>query len=329
MLADFFKTITTLTLLLFSLAVNARTLIVYTYDSFVTEWGPAPKLEPLFEAICQCDVVFEASDDGVALLNQLRIEKDRTRADVILGIDQGLMAEAERLDLVIPHGIATTSLKPELAWENPHFLPYDFGYFAFVYNREKVDVPATSMAQLLASGHSVIYQDPRTSTPGQGLLFWIETLYGEQSAEAWKRLSTNTVTVTKGWSEAYSLFLNGEADYVLSYTTSPTYHQVAENDFRYRAALFSEGHIAQIEVAGISRHSKEPALAREFLAFLISPAAQQLLPVTNWMLPVIDGVELPAAFANIPKPTRLNLDFEAASAARDEWIKNWRTAVVQ
>jgi ABC-type thiamine transport system substrate-binding protein len=30
-----------------------------------------------------------------------------------------------------------------------------------------------------------------------------------------------TVTVTKGWSEAYGMFLDGEADMVLSYTTSP------------------------------------------------------------------------------------------------------------
>lgn len=37
-----------------------------------------------------------------------------------------------------------------------------------------------------------------------------------------------TVTVTKGWSEAYGLFLKGESDLVLSYTTSPAYHIIAE-----------------------------------------------------------------------------------------------------
>ena len=38
------------------------------------------------------------------------------------------------------------------------------------------------------------------------------------------------MTVTKGWSEAYGLFLEGEADMVLSYTTSPAYHLIAEED---------------------------------------------------------------------------------------------------
>ena len=57
--------------------------------------------------------------------------------------------------------------------------------------------------------------------------------------------------MTKGWSEAYGLFLDGEADMVLSYTTSPTYHQVAEDVHKYGAAIFEEGHVAQVEVAGI------------------------------------------------------------------------------
>ncbi len=305
------------------------TLSVHTYDSFITEWGPAPALEPLFEAACGCDVVFKAAEDGVALLNRLRIEQDRTDADVILGLDQGLIPEAERLGLVMPHGVDAATLKAELEWRNSHFLPYDYGFFAFVYNRQTVTQPAASMAALLEGDARVIYQDPRTSTPGQGLLFWIETLYGDQSAAAWKRLAQRTVTVTKGWSEAYNLFLQGEADYVLSYTTSPAYHLVAENDDRYRAAQFAEGHVAQIEVAGISRFSRQPDLARRFLAFLISPAAQEILPVTNWMLPVIDGVKLPAAFAGLPQPQRLPIDADDAAARREAWIRNWRSAVVQ
>jgi hypothetical protein len=40
------------------------------------------------------------------------------------------------------------------------------------------------------------------------------------------RALDQTVTVTKGWSEAYGLFLKGESDLVLSYTTSPAYHMI-------------------------------------------------------------------------------------------------------
>ncbi|MCP6576788.1 thiamine ABC transporter substrate-binding protein, partial [Klebsiella pneumoniae] len=67
----------------------------------------------------------------------------------------------------------------------------------------------------------VIYEDQRTSTPGLGLLLWMQKGYGDQAPEAWQKLAAKTVTVTKGWSEAYGLLLKGESDLVLSYTTSP------------------------------------------------------------------------------------------------------------
>src|SRR5690606_21349472 len=111
-----------------------------------------------------------------------------------------------------------------------------------------------------------------------------------------------TVTVTKGWSEAYTLFLEGEADYVLSYTTSPAYHLLVEEESRYQAALFSEGHPMQIEVAAISRYSQQADLARDFLQFLLSEEAQQIIPVTNWMLPVRESMELPEAFDQLIQP---------------------------
>jgi thiamine transport system substrate-binding protein len=53
-----------------------------------------------------------------------------------------------------------------------------------------------------------------------------------------------------GWSEAYGLFLEGEADMVLSYTTSPAYHLIAEEDPTQGRRPFAEGHYMQIEVAG-------------------------------------------------------------------------------
>jgi ABC-type thiamine transport system substrate-binding protein len=40
---------------------------------------------------------------------------------------------------------------------------------------------------------------------------------------------------------------------VLSYTTSPAYHLIAEGDATKAAAAFDEGHYLQIEVAGCWR----------------------------------------------------------------------------
>ena len=43
-------------------------LTVYTYDSFVTEWGPGPAVEAAFEETCGCDLQFVGAGDGAALL---------------------------------------------------------------------------------------------------------------------------------------------------------------------------------------------------------------------------------------------------------------------
>ncbi|MEH6650199.1 MAG: thiamine ABC transporter substrate binding subunit [Motiliproteus sp.] len=304
-------------------------LTVYTYDSFVSEWGPGPKLESAFEAQCQCDLNFIAVDDGVSILNRLRIEKDRTKADAIVGLDDALIEVARQENLVQPHDLPLEGLTAELNWQDTDFMPFDYGYFAFIYDSQKITNPATSLKALVESDASVIYQDPRTSTPGQGLMLWVKSVYGDQSDQAWQQLSSHTRTVTKGWWEAYSLFLEGDADYVLSYNTSPAYHVVAEGKDQYRAALFSEGHVAQIEVAAITRTSKQPELARQFLAFLVSAEAQTIIPTTNWMMPVIDSVALPPVFDQLIAPTRIGFSPAEIAAQRSAWIREWRSAASQ
>lgn len=309
-------------------AAASTNLTVYTYSSFTSDWGPGTQIKQAFEQQCDCRVNYVSLDDGVSLLNRLRLEGAATRADVVLGLDTALMAEAQSLRLVQPHQLAIDSLnlKSELAWQDKNFLPFDFGHFAFIYDAERTE-PVVSMAALLESDAAIIYQDPRTSTPGQGLMIWLKAIYGAEAASAWQQLSHQTVTVTKGWSEAYSLFLEGEADYVLSYTTSPAYHQIVEGVERYKAAEFSEGHPRQIEVAAISRYADQPELARQFLQFLLSEEAQQILPVTNWMLPVIEGVKLPEAFNQLIQPKTLELTPEEIFSQRQAWIREWRSAV--
>ncbi|ABC28469.1 thiamin/thiamin pyrophosphate ABC transporter, thiamin/thiamin pyrophospate-bind [Hahella chejuensis KCTC 2396] len=310
-------------------ASAAEELTVYTYDSFVSEWGPGPALEKGFEATCQCDVKFVALEDGVSILNRLRIEGKKAKADVVLGLDTGLIEETRKEGLVQPHAVAFDALTPELKWSDKDFVPFDYGYFSFIYDSQKIKQPAQSLQELVDSSASVIYQDPRTSTPGQGMMMWMKSAYGDQAESAWKKLAQHTVTVTKGWWEAYSMFLEGDADYVLSYSTSPAYHQVAEDKTQYKAALFSEGHVMQVEVAAIAANSEKKELANRFLNFLISQEAQEIIPVTNWMLPVRKGVKLPEAFDTLIQPKSIELTPEYIAANRKAWIKEWRGAVSQ
>lgn len=130
------------------------------------------------------------------------------------------------------------------------------------------------------------------------------------------------MTVTKGWSEAYGLFLKGESDLVLSYTTSPAYHIIEEKKDNYAAANFSEGHYLQVEVAARTVASKQPELAEKFLKFMVSPAFQNAIPTGNWMYPVAD-VALPAGFESLAKPaTTLEFTPQQVAAQRQHGLAN-------
>src|SRR3954462_1194939 len=93
-----------------SFAHAGGTLTVYTYESFTAEWGPGPQVEKAFEAECGCDFKFVSVADGVALLNRVKLEGESTKADIVLGLDTNLTAEAKSTGLFAPAGIDQSSL---------------------------------------------------------------------------------------------------------------------------------------------------------------------------------------------------------------------------
>ena len=303
------------------------TLTVYTYDSFTSDWGPGPKVKMAFEETCECNLSLVGLEDGVSLLNRLKLEGKNTKADVLLGIDTNLTADARASGLFSEHQLTVTNSSLPNAWNDDTFLPYDYGYFAFVYNMELLKNPPTSLKELVedANGPTILIQDPRTSTPGLGFMLLVKKVYGDKSDEAWEKLSKRIVTVSKGWSEAYGLFLKGEADMVLSYTTSPAYHIIAEEDKRFAAAEFSEGHYQQIEVAGLVAASQQQGLGKKFLAFMQGEKFQNIIPTTNWMYPAaLDRASLPEGFKGLVEPS-IALLFSDSDIAnnRKKWVGEW------
>lgn len=257
------------------------------------------------------------------------MEGKKSKADIVLGLDNNLIDSAENTGLFAPAEINTDAMKLPIEWNNSTFIPYDYGYFAFIYDTDKIKNPPKSMNELLNSEQpwKIIYQDPRTSTPGLGLMLWIEKLYGDKSADAWQKIANKTLTVTKGWSESYGLFLKGEGDFVLSYTSSPGYQILNDNKDNYAAALFDEGHYMQVEVAARLKNSSQPELAKQFLQFMLTPEFQNTLPTTNWMYPVID-TPLPEVYNVLPVPKK-SLQFSAQEVAkeRQSWVRLWQSAV--
>jgi len=312
-------------------AAQDKVLTVYTYESFTAEWGPGPEVERRFETACGCDLNFVAVADGVALLNRVKLEGEATRADVVLGLDTNLTAGAAASGLFAAPGIDMTAVNVPGGWSDPLFVPFDYGYFAVVYDSQALATPPASLKELVEGDPSqkIVIQDPRTSTPGLGLLLWVKSVYGDGAAAAWSKLKDRVLTVTPGWSEAYGLFTKGEAPMVLSYTTSPAYHVIAEGTDRYKAAAFAEGNYLQVEVAGLTKRGEENPLAKQFLAFILEPQFQDVIPETNWMFPAgKTGKPLNPAFAALPTPARtLALSPQEVEQHRKAWTDEWLAAM--
>jgi thiamine transport system substrate-binding protein len=313
-------------------AAERPVLTIYTYDSFASEWGPGPAIEKTFEAECACDVNFVALDSSIGILGRVQLEGPSSKADIVLGLDTNLMKTARDTGLFAPHGVSLdgrTSLP--VAFADDHFVPFDWGYFAFVYNSEAMATPPTSLKALVNAPDDIriVIQDPRTSTPGLGLLLWVRSVYSDDAGEAWASLSPRIVTVTKGWWDAYSMFLDGEADMVLSYSTSPAYHIVVDGTDKYRAAAFDEGHYMQVEVAAMLKNAPQPELARQFMDFILSSDFQSVIPTTNWMYPA-GKADLPEAFDGLIQPVEARLySPEDVAANKSAWVGEWQRALSQ
>jgi thiamine transport system substrate-binding protein len=306
------------------IAQDKPKLTVYTYDGFASEWGPGVPLKEGFEKECGCTINFVAADSSIGALRRAQLEGPSTEADIILGLDTAIAGEARATGLFADHGLNLSALDTPEPWADAQFAPFDYSHFAFMYDTDTTTTPPASFEEMIAlpDDTKIVIQDPRSSTPGMGLMLWVKAAYGERASEIWAGLKPKILTITRDWSEAYALFLDGEADMVLSYTTSPAYHIFDEDDHTIKAALFDEGHFPQIEVAGVLKSSSHQELAKAFLAYLTAPEGQAVIPTTNWMFPVVDlGDVLDASFKDLPQPAKtLTLPEAEVIANAPAWI---------
>jgi len=311
-------------------ANHATTLTIYTYDSFVSEWGPGPIIKKKFEEKFNKHLKFITTDSAASLITKIFLEGSSTKADIVLGLDMNLLDEANKSNLFLQHSLGHLKNKIELPieWKSENFLPYNYGYFAFVYNNKKFINPPNSMDELINKTNArIVIQDPRTSTPGLGLLTWIKAIYGDNAKNEWEKLNKKIISVTKGWTDSYyNIFMAGEADMVLSYTTSPAAHIMFENNRDFSAINFDEGNYISIEFAGILKSSKNKSLSKKFLNFMLSNDFQSIIPSTNIMYPVIKIDNLPEAYYGLKIPKALQIDPVTINENKSIWIEEWLNA---
>lgn len=311
-------------------------LVVYTYDSLAS--GPAQIIKEGFEArYPDVEVVFIAPGSSGETLARLIAELDAggTDADVLIGISDTMLPRALERGVFMP---LDRSLLPNLAKvpadldfdKTGHVVPFDTGYVTLIYDSHvlREDELPRSLEDLTDPRFrgKIIAIDPRTSSVGHAFLMWTIAEYGDPGyLDYWRRLAPNLLTVTSGWSTAYSYYEAGEAPIMVSYSTDTAYGVMYANSDRSRVLTPAGQGYRQIEAAGIVAGTDVPELAHRFLDYLLSVEVQQMIPTTNWMFPVNAETPLPEVwqeYAVVPaNPVRL--DAELIAKNEERWLREW------
>ncbi len=318
------------------LAHAQQQLVVYTYDSFAS--GPAQAIKEGFEALYPgVEVVFLAPGSAGETLARLIAELDSggTDADVFVGLSDTQLARA------IDRGVFTKldrSLLPNLAKvpahldfdETGHVVPFDHGYVTIIYDSRVLsgsELPETleDLVDPRFRG-KLIAIDPRTSSVGHAFLMWTIAEFGDPGYLAfWEKLAPNLLTITGGWSAAYSHYEAGEAPMMVSYSTDTAAGVYYAGSDHTRVLTPMGQAYQQIEAAGVVAGTDVPELAHRFLDYLLSEEVQSLIPTTNWMFPVNAEAPVPdffAQYAVVPEnPVRL--DARLIEANEQRWLREW------
>jgi len=327
-------------ILALALLGSAKELVVYTYDSFVS-WGPALAIKEKFEALFPgVTLTWVAVGDSSEMLSRLiaELRLGLPTADVFLGLADVELPRALAHNVFQPYDPARipnlADVPSDLIFDpTGHVLPYDHGYVTFVYDSELLPeelVPQT-LDDLLRPElrGKIIVTDPRTSSPGLSFLLWTIAHYGEGWLAFWQRLIPNLLTITKGWSEAYDLFLAGEAPLVLSYSTDTAYSYIEHGSLRYRVITPGGEAFRQVEGMGIVRTCRDLDLAYAFLNLVLSVEIQELIPTTQWMFPVNARARLPAGYEYAVIPEKpVFLAPELVGEKLEEWLSQWQRLLI-
>ncbi len=322
-------------IILISVAFSAD-LTIYAYDSFVS-YGLSAKVIPAFEKMYNCTVKVVTSGDAADVLSKLIFEKKHPRADIILGIDQSLLPKAQEEGVLIPYKPPTISniKNKDLIFDKDFYVtPYDYSAIAIIYDSTKVKNPPKRLHDFSEEGsigefeRSFIIEDPRTSSTGMMFFQYIYSIYGEDCITFWDNFKENILTVTKGWDEAFSLFSQGEAPFMVSYATDPAYFYYTKKETKYKVLQLENGFPVQIEGAGIVKGTEHLELARKFIDFILTKKFQENIPLTQWMYPVTN-VPLPECYKYAAKINKIvNLD-NVPPKKMEYWLKEWENVILE
>jgi len=291
------------------------------------------KTIPVFEDLFNCQISIIKFNESKKLLKQvnLEIEKGKPVADILVGIDDVLLAEIQKdsnLVSIEPKNLKNVEKRFKTKTDNI-LIPFCYKYLAFIYHSEMIaEFPKTFGAMQDGRWHKkIIITDPRTTSSGFGLLLWSLAAFNETGyRHFWRSLKENIFTFSSDYNEACNLFLAKEAPVMLGFSSFPFYMQENENISNLKAFIPEEGGFSISECAGIMKTSNNIELAENFIEYLLSEDFQKMIPKYKWMFPVHKDIEFSIIFETALKPEKDlsgNLSMELIREHSEYWLKRW------
>ncbi len=322
-----------------------QTLTVMTHDSFAA----TEQVIKAFEEANQAKVTFLKSGDTGEALNKAILSKGAPLADVFYGVDNTFLSRALEADIFEPYAAPALQNIPAEFQLDPRnrALPVDYGDVCINYDKAYFAAHNLAVPQRLEDltrpeyKGLLVVENPATSSPGLAFLLATIAHFGEAGyLDYWRELRANGLVVVDGWETAYYSNFSassgkGPQPMVVSYATSPAAEVIFASapltDAPTASILGPETCFRQIEFVGILKGTRQRALARRFVDFMLGPQFQADLPGQMFVYPVLPGVELPEAFvryAQIP-PQPARLDPARIAEKREAWIQAWTEAVLR
>ena len=317
-----------------------ETLTIISHDSFAG--GVTDETFAAFTADTGIDVEVLPAGDAGSMTNQAILTKDNPVADVLFGIDDSFLSRALGVGIFEPYESSLLADVPDRLELDPEFrvTPIDFGDVCINYDVSSYSdtAPPLNIEQLAEPGYAsnLVVQSPATSSPGLAFLLATIATFGEDGwQDYWAELVDNGVNIVSDWDTAYYQEFShwgGEDPLVVSYASSPPAEVIFADPAVDEAptGVVDETCYRQIEFAGILAGSEYPGAAGLLIDFMLSPAFQESIPLSWFVFPANETVELPQEFVDytIVPASPLSLDSTLVEENRERWIEEWSELVL-
>ena len=323
----FFLLLTTFVSVLFFNLKTTKTkkpvLKILTYSSFISLYGPGRSLKAEFEKSCHCEVQWMAGENSTGLIQRLALN---LKTDLVIGLDQLSLLKTDssrwkKISYEKENFIAEVK-----NFLHPVFVPINWAPIGWIY-KKSFNQRLTTLSDLVLLHKKISFPGPHSSTLGLQFYYWIYNYYSgntEHIRKFLQKLKPKIYGNLSSWSLAYGFFQKDHVALSLSYLTSLAYHVNEESSHDYRFAYFNEGHPYQVEFAGIPENCENCQTASDFVKFLLSLKAQNLIMKTHYMFPVINHVR-EGIFLDLHLPPLISYkDMESFHLRNQELLKLWK-----